>query len=118
MPEDMDMGHEAVDTDSDGYALFIATGCAACHGDNAEGTDAAPALPGHTEDQVLRQVRAPIGLMPVFPPDKISNQELATLAEWVGSLSGGHAHARPADVGQVLAHHHWMALFALEGDSL
>ena len=31
--------------DSPGHALFIAKGCAACHGQNAEGTSIAPALP-------------------------------------------------------------------------
>lgn len=32
----------------DGQAIFAAAGCAACHGDDAQGTDIAPALAGHS----------------------------------------------------------------------
>jgi len=43
--------------DSPGHALFIAKGCAACHGQNAEGTSIAPALPGHNEQSANRCAR-------------------------------------------------------------
>lgn len=43
--------------DSPGHALFIAKGCAACHGQNAEGTSIAPALPGHNEQSTNRCAR-------------------------------------------------------------
>lgn len=99
---------------SAGHRLFITKGCGACHGQNAEGTNIAPALTGHTVGQVKRQVRAPVGLMPVFPPDRVSNQELEEIANYVSGLGRGHAHERPVDPGVVAAQHHWMALFALE----
>ena len=51
---------------SEGPALFIAKGCAACHGQNAEGSQIAPALPGHPEEMVKRQVRNPRCQMPAF----------------------------------------------------
>ena len=55
-----------------GEQLYVSKGCAACHGENGQGSEIAPALPGHTETQVPRQVRAPMGLMPIFPPDRES----------------------------------------------
>lgn len=96
------------------HRLFITKGCAACHGPNAEGTNVAPALAGHTVGQVKRQVRAPVGLMPVFPPDKVSSDELEAIASYVSGLTAEHAHQRPVDPGMVVEQHHWMALFALE----
>ena len=104
----------AIETLPVGHQLFVTKGCAACHGQNAVGSAIAPALGGHSGNQVLRQVRAPLGLMPVFPPDKISNSELAEIAGFIESLSGDHAHQKPAAIGDALAQHHWMALFALE----
>ena len=109
---------EAHEAESEGHELFVAKGCSACHGQDAEGTGAAPGLAGHGASVVRRQVRAPVGLMPVFPPDKVSNPELDILAQWVASLSGGHAHTRPADAGAAVANHHWMALFALEAGNV
>ena len=97
-----------------GQQLFVTKGCAACHGQDAEGSAIAPALGGHSGNQVRRQVRAPLGLMPVFPPDKISNSELFEIAGFIESLSGDHAHQRPAAKADALAQHHWMSLFALE----
>ena len=66
----------AIETLPAGHQLFVTKGCAACHGQNAKGSVIAPALGGHSGNQVRRQVRAPLGLMPVFPPDKSSNGEL------------------------------------------
>ena len=36
-----------------GHELYIAKGCSACHGQDAEGTVIAPALTGHTIAQVI-----------------------------------------------------------------
>ena len=103
--------------ESDGQRLFIANGCGACHGELGQGSAIAPALAGHTASQVMRQARAPLGLMPVFPPSKISNAELDQIAEYIESLEGDHAHMRVADPGEDLSQHHWMTLFALEDGS-
>ncbi len=102
---------------SEGQRLFTANGCSACHGPEGQGSAIAPGLAGHTAGQVKRQARAPLGLMPVFPPSKISNAELSQIAEYVESLAGEHVHMRIADPGESLAQHHWMTLFALEDDS-
>ncbi len=66
-----------------GHELFVSKGCAACHGQDAEGTGIAPPLAGHTSAQVKRQARAPLGIMPVFPPDKLSNDELEAIVEFI-----------------------------------
>ena len=104
----------AIETLPVGHQLFVTKGCGACHGQNAEGSAIAPALGGHSGNQVRRQVRAPLGLMPVFPPDRVSNSELAEIAGFIESLSGAHLHQRPVAKADALAQHHWMALFALE----
>lgn len=104
-----DAGHQL-----DGREIYATVGCAACHGDDAQGTDIAPALTGHSVAQVKRQARAPIGIMPVFSPDIISNEELQRLAEYIAELGGGHAHVRSGVSGDELIMHHWMAIIALE----
>lgn len=99
-----------------GLGLYRSKGCAACHGQDAEGTDIAPPLPGHSGAQVKRQARAPLGIMPVFPPDKISNEELEAIAEYVEGLGGGHAHVRAPGSPDEIALHHWMALFSIDAE--
>ena len=104
----------AVTIVDEGQQLFITKGCSACHGQDAQGTAIAPALPGHSAAIVKRQARAPIGLMPVFAPDKITNEELDLIAQFIHSLPGGHGHTTPADIGRDMVNHHWMALLSLE----
>lgn len=78
-----------------GRDLYVAKGCLACHGEAGSGTDLGPALPGHTEEQVLMQVRTPRGMMPSFGLDKISDEELAAISAYVLSLgpaTAAHMH--------------------------
>lgn len=77
---------------SRGQQLFVSKGCSACHGAQGEGTGIAPALGGHTGGQVKRQVRSPVGLMPAFAPDKISDAELEQIAQYVTTLAVDHQH--------------------------
>jgi mono/diheme cytochrome c family protein len=102
---------------SPGEKLFTAVGCAACHGLAGEGSAIAPGLAGHTGAQVPRQARAPLGMMPVFSPSQVSNEELRQIAEYIEGLSGDHLHMTMDDTGQASAQHHWMTLFALEDGS-
>ncbi len=99
-----------------GQELFVDKGCAACHGQNAEGSSIAPALPGHSDDQVRRQVRNPIGTMPRFSTDQISDQELEELIEFITGLESADGHLEPLDLAMadVVAMHHWMAILALK----
>jgi mono/diheme cytochrome c family protein len=73
---------------------FLDAGCASCHGRNGEG-GVGTALPGHTEDQVRNQVRRPIGAMPAFTTDQVSDAQLTEIVDYVLALEGdggGHAH--------------------------
>lgn len=99
---------------AEGQQLFIATGCAACHGQNAEGTDIAPSLAGHGEGEVKRQVRNPVGSMPSFDPEKISDDALELIAHFIESLEPADDHREPVAMADALVVHHWMALHALE----
>ncbi len=102
-----------------GPQLFVEKGCAACHGQNGEGSAIAPALPGHTAEQVKRQVRNPIGAMPRFGPAQISDEELEELIEFITELkSDGHDEPLDLSMDDVVAMHHWMALLALKADGV
>ena len=97
-----------------GQRLFAVKGCSGCHGVGAEGTDIAPGLPGHSAEQVLRQVRSPLGTMPAFGAERISDQELDLIAAYVESLEGSDSHTEPT-LGDAVAIHPWMTLTALAG---
>ncbi|MEE9201890.1 MAG: cytochrome c [Dehalococcoidia bacterium] len=94
------------------------TFCAGCHGSEAQGTALAPALPGHSEPVVKRQVRSPIGTMPPFSTSVISDQELDQIVDFIASLPVPEQHVEPVDMEGALAIHHWMAIYAIEeGDT-
>ncbi|MCH8113056.1 MAG: cytochrome c [Proteobacteria bacterium] len=103
-----------------GQQIYLSVGCAGCHGQDAGGSAIAPSLPGHTAEQVKRQVRAPIGAMPRFGDDAISDNELDRLVEYIVSLSGSAAHQEPVGLAldDVVAMHHWMVLTALKADNV
>ena len=103
-----------------GQALFIAKGCAGCHGDSAEGTQIAPALAGHTFAMVERQVRTPRFRMPAFSVRQVSDDELEAIARFITGLeSEGHLHAEmsPSELSVAVEMHHWMALESLKAGS-
>lgn len=77
---------------SQGQQLF-ALNCGECHSEDGTGTDEAPAVIGHTTDQVLKQVRTPEGDMDAIPADKLSDADLALIAAYVTSLGGKEAHS-------------------------
>ena len=106
------------DSGEDGHQLFINKGCASCHGQEAQGTNIAPGLPGHTAEMIRRQVRSPIGVMPRFTTEVLSDEELEKIIAFIDGLEGEHAHVPPADVTQEVALHHWMALLALKVDDI
>ena len=100
---------------SKGQALFVAKGCAACHGQNAQGSQIAPALPGHSEVMVIRQVRNPRFQMPAFSESQITDEELDAIAGYITGLSGeDHAHLETIEFTAAIETHHWMALEAIK----
>ena len=99
-----------------GERLFLTAGCATCHGSEGEGAAAGPSLVGHTEAQVLRQVRNPIGTMPRFGPERVSDQELAHIAAFLVGLEGEHGHATVLPADDLALMHLRMALLAVKTD--
>ncbi len=103
-----------------GHTLFVAKGCAGCHGDSAEGTSIAPALAGHTPAMVERQVRTPRFRMPAFSVQQVTDDELEAITRFIAGLEGeGHQHAEmsPSELTVAVEMHHWMALESLKADS-
>ena len=101
-----------------GHDLFLQAGCGSCHGDNAQGTQIAPALPGHSEEVVMRQVRAPLDTMPSYSQEQLSDEGLHKIAEYIASLAPTKMHMEPVKLSDVVSFHHWMALSAIEAGNL
>lgn len=110
-----------------GLVVFQQVGCSACHGQTGGG-GIGPAMGGHLAEQVIRQVRAPIGAMPLFDKTELSDDQLEQIVEFVVSLepvvhgagakvpAGGEeadSEGPVLDPRDVLAGHHWMALSAM-----
>lgn len=74
-----------------GQALF-SLNCGECHGENGTGTDEAPAVLGHTADEIIAQVRTPEGDMEAILPDKLSDADLELIAAFVTGLGSAEAH--------------------------
>lgn len=106
-------------------ASFRDAGCAACHGQNGQG-GIGPAMGGHTAEQVIRQVRAPLGAMPLFTPAELNDAQLASIVDFVTALpqmsmaqdvvhdEGGGAESGGLGAREVLIGHHWMAISAID----
>src|SRR2546428_3044613 len=60
--------------------------CFLCHGVNFEGSDIAPRLAGTklTDDEILKQIRSPRGLMPAFP-----EYAQPSVVQWIRSAPTG-----------------------------
>jgi len=102
----------------EGHQLYIQAGCGGCHGENAEGTEIGPALPGHGEAVVIRQVRSPLDKMPSYSAARLSDEDLHEVAEYIASLAPEETHMEPVELSDLSATHHWMALSAIEAGDL
>ncbi|MGD8817794.1 MAG: DUF5777 family beta-barrel protein [Acidobacteriota bacterium] len=70
-----------------GAQLFQELDCADCHGGRAQG-DVGPRLTATRLElaAVIAQLRAPRGMMPVYGPDRLSDEEITSLYAWLQSL--------------------------------
>ena len=91
-----------------GQGLFTLN-CGECHGKDGSGTDEAPAVFGHTADEITKQVRTPEGDMKAIPSEKLADADLAQIVQYVTSLGGADAHPniKPTDEERV----HLMAVY-------
>ncbi len=90
---------------STGESLFNGKGCAACHGNNALGRvvkpgpsclschtgdlrslEIAPALPGHSAEEITEKVREGSKEMPSFDEDKITEDELGEIIAFIEDI--------------------------------
>jgi mono/diheme cytochrome c family protein len=107
-----------------GQALFVSLACTACHGQNAEGTDIAPALAGHSEFAIRRQARAPIGIMTPYSPVVLPADDLDAVVAYILSLEvpetteeAGHEHEHAGlALGDTVFAHHWLLWLALQAE--
>ncbi len=81
-----------------GERLFMDRGCAACHGPQAGGTEAAPPIAGKTQFATREQVRNPHRRMPRFTPEQLSDADLESIADFLtGLVAPGIEIVSPAD---------------------
>lgn len=92
--------------------------CAVCHGPDADGTSAAPAVAGHSISTTKTQVRNPMGTMPAFSPDQLSDEELDEIAEFISGMGMAKVPIQDWEKQTTEAIHDWMALIAIkDGDA-
>jgi|SRR5215218_4934583 len=99
---------------AEGRKLYLSAGCASCHGQNAEGTDNGPALSGHSEEQVMQQVRSPLDEMPAYSETQLSDGDLHEIAAYIAGLAPAEMHVEPVKISNPIAMHHWMAISAIK----
>ncbi len=81
----------------EGMAVFTGKGlCANCHGANGEG-GFGPTLAGRglAAERVVRQLRTPFRNMPSFRTNQVSDDEAASIAEFLASLEAPAERGKP-----------------------
>lgn len=69
-----------------GAALYVTAGCAGCHSLEGRGGTVAKAIAGVDPALLLRKVRGGTSGMPVFSPSALTDEEVAEIAAYLGSL--------------------------------
>jgi mono/diheme cytochrome c family protein len=74
--------------ESKGKAAYAKAGCEACHGPEGNGKSQGPALVPFTLElsELITIVRQGIGVMPGTPRDRVSDQEISAVREYLMSL--------------------------------
>ena len=83
------------DPQGPGEAKFTSL-CASCHGIDGSGSNLAPAVIGRSAEELIEQVRNPVGDMPGFSSSLISDEDLELIAQFVVSLGSGEEEAHEA----------------------
>ncbi|MBI2906809.1 MAG: cytochrome c [Chloroflexi bacterium] len=84
-----------------GKELWAASFCRRCHGEQAQGAFAGP-LAGtqRAPDFVINQVRNPRAMMPSFKPDKVSDQDIRDIVDYLKTLPAVTGFTPPQPVVQ------------------
>ena len=74
--------------ESEGKAAYAKAGCEACHGPEGNGKSQGPALVPFTLElsELVTIVRQGIGVMPGTPRDRVSDEEIAAIRDYLMSL--------------------------------
>ncbi len=75
------------DPATDGKMLFLSSGCATCHGLDAQGGAVGPRIAGSAASKVLQRVRSPRGGMPAYPASVLSDDQVKQIAAFLASLT-------------------------------
>ena len=85
--EEVEQEEGAVGNATNGQSLFFSLGCNVCHGDSGEGlvgpTIAQTIVP---LDRVITQYREPLEAMTAFPPDQVSDEDVADIYAWLQTV--------------------------------
>ena len=85
--EEVEQEEGAVGNPVNGQNLFFSLGCNVCHGDQGEGlvgpTIAMTIVP---LERVVQQYREPLEAMNEFPPDQVSDEEIADIYAWLQTV--------------------------------
>ena len=85
--EEVEQEEGAIGNPANGQNLFFSLGCNVCHGDQGEGlvgpTIAMTIVP---LDRVVEQYREPLEAMTEFPPDQVSDEEIADIYAWLQTV--------------------------------
>ena len=85
--EEAEVEEGAVGNPVRGQELFFSLGCNVCHGDRGEGlvgpTIARTVVP---LDRVIEQYRQPFEAMTAFPPEEVSDEEIADIFAWLQTV--------------------------------
>ncbi len=85
--EEVEAEEGAIGNPINGQDLFFSLGCNVCHGDRGEGlvgpTIARTIVP---LDRVVEQYRLPLEAMTAFPPDQVSDEEIADVYAWLQTV--------------------------------
>ncbi len=85
--EEVEQEEGAVGNPANGQNLFFSLGCNVCHGDQGEGlvgpTIAMTIVP---LDRVVEQYREPLEAMTEFPPDQVSDEDIADIYAWLQTV--------------------------------
>ncbi len=85
--DEVEQEEGAVGNPANGQNLFFSLGCNVCHGDQGEGlvgpTIAMTIVP---LDRVVEQYREPLEAMTEFPPDQVSDEDIADIYAWLQTV--------------------------------
>lgn len=70
-----------------GQELFVASGCATCHGIQGQGGPVGPVIVGSSANDLRTKIDKGPGGMPAFAHDALSDDQLADIAAYLQSLA-------------------------------